>query len=172
MRQGEDFWMTELVLVEDVIDQQQQNSTQYKNQGSSIQEETMVKIQCCRCKPDWFVRDGLGITCSGMTYGLILFAEFVVIGVILLPGFPTNVWSYFHTLFFTVFAFLAASSHLRAMTTNPGTIPRGNFTDENVKGLGLKAGDVVVRCTQCGVAFDKDLFGKWIITDYSIQLNS
>lgn len=30
-----------------------------------------------------------------------------------------------------------------------GTIPRGNFTDENVKSLGLKAGDVVVRCTRC-----------------------
>lgn len=30
-----------------------------------------------------------------------------------------------------------------------GTIPKGNFTDENVKGLGLKAGDVVVRCTRC-----------------------
>lgn len=30
-----------------------------------------------------------------------------------------------------------------------GTIPKGNFTDENVKVLGLKAGDVVVRCTRC-----------------------
>ena len=140
--------MTELVLVENVIDQQPSVSIKQES-PSSGEEETMVKIQCCRCKPDWFVKDGLGITCSGMTYGLILFAEFVVIGVILLPSFPLNVWSYFHALFFTCFAFLAASSHLRAMTTNPGTIPRGNFTDENVKGLGLKAGDVVVRCTRC-----------------------
>ena len=30
-----------------------------------------------------------------------------------------------------------------------GTIPKGNFTDDNVKGLGLQAGDGVIRCTRC-----------------------
>ena len=79
----------------------------------------MAKIRFFSFRPDWFVKDGLGITCSSITYFLILFAEFVVIGVILLPGFPGSAWSYIHALLFSGFAFLAASSHLRAMTTNP-----------------------------------------------------
>lgn len=112
-------------------------------------KEEMTKIRCCSFRPDWFVKDGLGITCSTITYFLIIFAEFVVVGVILLPGFPGSAWSFVHAILFSAMSFLAASSHLRAMTTNPGTIPRGNFTDENVKNLGLKAGDVVVRCTRC-----------------------
>jgi len=119
---------------------------------TTIQEQTatiMVKIQCCSCKSDWFIRDCAGITCAVLTHSLILYAEFVVVGVILLPDFTTSVWSYVHTIFFSAFALLAASSHLRAMTTNPGTIPLGNYNDANVKRLGLKAGDVVVRCTRC-----------------------
>lgn len=146
--------MTEYIPVEKIINLNNTTNTVNEEQHISIAENNienkeMVKVHCCRCRPDWFVKDGLGITCSGMTYGLILFAEFVVIGVILLPGFPLSVWSYVHALVFTTLAFLAASSHLRAMTTNPGTIPKGNFTDENVRNLGLKAGDVVVRCTRC-----------------------
>lgn len=83
------------------------------------ESETMVQFHFCSCKTEWFVRDGLGMTCSGITYCLILFAEFVVIGVILLPGFPLSVWSYIHAIMFSLLAFLAACSHLRAMTTNP-----------------------------------------------------
>ena len=79
----------------------------------------MAQFHFCRCKAEWFVRDGLGMTCSGLTYCLILFAEFVVIGVILLPGFPLSAWSYVHAILFSFLAFLAAFSHLRAMTTNP-----------------------------------------------------
>ena len=82
-------------------------------------QEKMAKFHFCRCQAEWFVRDGLGMTCSGMTYCLILFAEFVVIAVILLPGFPLSAWSYVHAILFSFLAFLAASSHLRAMTTNP-----------------------------------------------------
>lgn len=82
-------------------------------------KEKMAKFHFCRCQAEWFVRDGLGMTCSGMTYCLILFAEFVVIAVILLPGFPLSAWSYVHAILFSFLAFLAASSHLRAMTTNP-----------------------------------------------------
>ena len=90
------------------------------NQNQIIEDsETMVQFHFCRCKTEWFVKDGLGMTCSGITYCLIIFAEFVVIGVILLPGFPLSVWSYVHAIIFSLLAFLAACSHLRAMTTNP-----------------------------------------------------
>lgn len=89
------------------------------DQNPTIDSKAMAQFHFCRCKTEWFVQDGLGITCSGITYCLIIFAEFVVIGVILLPGFPLSVWSYVHAIFFSLLAFLAACSHLRAMTTNP-----------------------------------------------------
>jgi len=126
-----------------------QSKTSDTEKPVSTADEKMVKFNLRCCRSDWFIVDGLGITCSTITYFLILFAEFVVIGVILLPAFPNSPWSYIHCVFFTFFAFMAAFSHLRAMTTNPGAIPKGNFTDENVRRLGLHAGDVVVRCTRC-----------------------
>lgn len=144
--------MTELIKVKDILGRTQSNeSSSATNIEIITSSETaeMAQFHFCRCKAEWFVKDGLGMTCSGLTYFLIVFAEFVVIGVILLPGFPLSVWSYVHAVLFSLLAFLATCSHLRAMTTNPGTIPKGNFTDENVKGLGLRAGDVVVRCTRC-----------------------
>ena len=114
--------MTELVQVKDILEGT--SSTAKSNSTSTEIEvinstETMAKVHFCRCKAEWFVKDGLGMTCSGITYFLILFAEFVVIGVILLPGFPLSAWSYIHAILFSILAFLAACSHLRAMTTNP-----------------------------------------------------
>lgn len=137
MSYGSTSIMTEVVPLDDKI--LNNNLTETENQASSSsqtasqfntttttqsssnhhQEDNMRKYHFCRCQAEWFVNDGLGITCSGITYFLILFAEFVVIAVILLPGFPLSVWSYLHAILFSILAFLAASSHLRAMTTNP-----------------------------------------------------
>ena len=96
-----------------------QSKTSDTEKPVSTADEKMVKFNLRCCRSDWFIVDGLGITCSTITYFLILFAEFVVIGVILLPAFPNSPWSYIHCVFFTFFAFMAAFSHLRAMTTNP-----------------------------------------------------
>lgn len=67
----------------------------------------------------WFVWDGLGITCAMFTYFLIGFAEFVVVGVILLPELTTTAWGLFHSILFSILALLAASAHMRSMTTDP-----------------------------------------------------
>lgn len=109
----------------------------------------MARISWLRCKGNWFVFDGLGITCAGITYGLILYAEFVVIGVILSTDFPSSPWAYLHSLLFTCLALLAVSAHARSMTSDPGTIPKGNFNEDNIRNSGYAAGDVVVRCTKC-----------------------
>ena len=125
--------MSEVVKFEDILETS--NNIKFDNQNSSnnttqpntttlsqnigAEGETMVQFHFCRCKAEWFVKDGLGMTCSGLTYCLIIFAEFVVIGVILLPGFPLSTWSFVHAIVFSLLAFLAACSHLRAMTTNP-----------------------------------------------------
>ena len=86
---------------------------------NELKQEEMAKFHWARCKSKWFVVDGLGITCAGITYGLIIFAEFVVVGVILLPEFPRSPWGYVHTVIFTCLAILAAAAHVRSMTTDP-----------------------------------------------------
>ena len=76
---------------------------------------------------------------------LILFAEFAVVGIISGPMFPDKAGAYIHTILFTFLTVMATSSHVRAMVTDPGAIPKGNFTEENVRRLGLGAGEVVVK---------------------------
>ncbi|CAB3978595.1 palmitoyltransferase ZDHHC3-like [Paramuricea clavata] len=97
----------------------------------------------------WFVWDGLGITCAMFTYFLIGYAEFVVVGVMLLPELSTTAWGLFHSILFTILAILAVVAHMRAMITDPGSIPLGNCTKENIKKLDMKEGEVVFRCTRC-----------------------
>ena len=87
----------------------------------------MARISWLRCKGNWFVFDGLGITCAGITYGLILYAEFVVIGVILSTDFPSSPWAYLHSLLFTCLALLAVSAHARSMTSDPVSIPHFQY---------------------------------------------
>ena len=80
--------MTEYIKVEDIISKNVDSYSKIvaevgnKEIGDTAEstDATKMKVQCCRCRPDWFVVDGLGITCSGLTYILILFGEFVVIG--------------------------------------------------------------------------------------------
>lgn len=112
-------------------------------------KSNMSKYQSDCCKTDWCIVDGMGISCSAVTYLLILFAEFAVVGIISGPMFPNEAGAYIHTLLFTFLTVMATASHVRAMVTDPGAIPKGNFTEENVRRLGLGAGEVVVKCTRC-----------------------
>lgn len=73
----------------------------------------------------WFVKDVCGIICSILTWGLILYAEFIVMTVILLPS-PYPVWSYVNMVIFSALAFLATASHMRTMFSDP---VRGEFPD-------------------------------------------
>lgn len=66
----------------------------------------------------WFVKDVCGIICAMMTWGLILYAEFVVMTVILLPN-PYPVYSYVNMVIFNLLAFLATASHMRTMFSDP-----------------------------------------------------
>ncbi|RVE67109.1 hypothetical protein OJAV_G00114870 [Oryzias javanicus] len=75
----------------------------------------------------WFIRDGCGITCAVITWFLVLYAEFVVVGL----------------------AFLALASHAKAMCTDPGAVPKGNATKEFIESLQLKPGQVVYKCPKC-----------------------
>lgn len=104
------------------IKEPQQGRSNIEADGSSCAEQNenaMARINWTCCKSNWFVYDGLGITCAGVTYGLIFYALFVVIGVILLTDFPASPWAYFHSILFTLLAVLAISAHARSMTTDP-----------------------------------------------------
>ncbi|XP_040102712.1 palmitoyltransferase ZDHHC3 isoform X4 [Oryx dammah] len=96
----------------------------------------------------WFIRDGCGIACALVTWFLVLYAEFVVLFVMLIPS-RDYVYSVINGLVFNLLAFLALASHCRAMLTDPGAVPKGNATKEFIESLQLKPGQVVYKCPKC-----------------------
>lgn len=103
--------------------------------------------KCCNGRA-WCVKDICGIICAAMTWFLIFFAEFVVMAVILLPSqYP--VYKTINTIIFNILSFLAISSHLRTMFSDPGAVPKGNATKEMIQQLGFKEGQVFFKCPKC-----------------------
>ncbi|KAL1781909.1 palmitoyltransferase ZDHHC3 isoform X1 [Sigmodon hispidus] len=96
----------------------------------------------------WFIRDGCGIACAIVTWFLVLYAEFVVLFVMLTPS-RDYVYSIINGIVFNLLAFLALASHCRAMLTDPGAVPKGNATKEFIESLQLKPGQVVYKCPKC-----------------------
>jgi hypothetical protein len=79
---------------------------------------------CCKCPwpiPSgvWCVKDACGLVCVTITWLLVLYAEFVVMFVIILPA-PFTITNFLNTIIFHALAFLALSSHSMAMITDPG----------------------------------------------------
>lgn len=114
----------------------------------------------------WCIRDICGIICAMLTWLLILYAEFVVMCVILIPS-PYPVYSIINMLFFQLCAILACASHLRTMFTDPvstvhhwtatqlphvhfqGAVPKGNATKEIIQQMGFREGQVIFKCPKC-----------------------
>ncbi|KAJ8302763.1 hypothetical protein KUTeg_019159 [Tegillarca granosa] len=123
-------------------------------------EEGVKTIDCgpfCRkiglawlmtCRYVWCVKDICGWVCAIFTWLLILYSQYVVVFVMLLPNQDTT-WSFFNGVIFQFFSFLAVSSHLKAMLSDPGAVPRGNATKENIMRMGLRDGQVVFKCPKC-----------------------
>ncbi|XP_023938737.1 palmitoyltransferase ZDHHC3 [Bicyclus anynana] len=105
--------------------------------------------RCCGGKA-WCIKDICGIICALLTWLLILYAEFVVMMVMLLPGVSTYpIYSYINILIFQSLAILAFASHLRTMFTDPGAVPKGNATKEMIKQMSFREGQVIFKCTKC-----------------------
>lgn len=69
----------------------------------------------------WFVKDICGVICVVLTWLLILYAEYVVMFIMLLPNSnPGYTWA--NAILFNSLAFLAVASHSRAMFTDPVSI--------------------------------------------------
>ncbi|XP_014666174.1 PREDICTED: palmitoyltransferase ZDHHC3-like [Priapulus caudatus] len=105
-------------------------------------------MNSCMSGRVWCVRDICGIVCVVFTYGLLLYAEFVVLFVMLIPG-PYPVYGWINGIIFNILCFLAVASHAKAMLTDPGAVPRGNATQATIEKMGLKAGQVVFKCPKC-----------------------
>lgn len=96
----------------------------------------------------WCVKDICGIVCAVFTWLLIIFAEFVVMRVILLPS-PYPVYSTINIIIFQLLAFLAFASHIRTMLSDPGAVPRGNATKEMIEQMGYREGEMFFKCPKC-----------------------
>jgi hypothetical protein len=67
----------------------------------------------------FLLQDICGIICAILTWFLILYAEYVVMFVMLIPShYP--IYSYINMFIFNTLSFLAFSSHLRTMFSDPG----------------------------------------------------
>ncbi|XP_012683544.1 palmitoyltransferase ZDHHC7-like [Clupea harengus] len=96
----------------------------------------------------WFIQDGCGLICAFITWFLVLYADFVVTFVMLLPA--KSVWyAVVNGVLFNGLAVLALTSHLRTMLTDPGAVPKGNATKEYMDSLQLKPGEVIYKCPKC-----------------------
>lgn len=84
---------------------------------TAFRREVDLHNKCCGGSV-WCIRDICGIICAILTWMLILYAEFVVMNVILLPSFYPF-YKVINMVIFQTFAFLAFASHLRTMFTDP-----------------------------------------------------
>lgn len=83
-----------------------------------------------------------------MTWFLLAYAEFVVMKVMLLPN-PYPVYRTINMIIFNLLAFLAISSHMKSMFSDPGAVPKGNATKENIQQMGFREGEVIFKCPKC-----------------------
>jgi hypothetical protein len=103
--------------------------------------------RCCDGKY-WCVKDVCGLFCVLLTWLLIFYAAFVVLNVILLPEI-NSLYSIVNFVLFVIVCGLAVVSHLRTMLSDPGAVPRGNATKENIQQMGFKEGQVIFKCPKC-----------------------
>lgn len=73
----------------------------------------------------WLNTDVCGLICACTTYSLLLFAEYVIVFIVLDPFMDgtRGIRGDYHAIAFSIIVFLGMSSHFKAMTTNPGAVP-------------------------------------------------
>jgi len=108
---------------------------------------TDPNTQCCGQK--WCVRDCCGIVCGVMTWILLAYGEFCIVTILFLPASDYPLYQWINGILFQIWVFLAYSSHIKTMLTDPGAIPKGNATEEHIQRLGLRDGQVVYKCAKC-----------------------
>ncbi|XP_008178297.1 palmitoyltransferase ZDHHC3 isoform X1 [Acyrthosiphon pisum] len=99
------------------------------------------------------VNDPCGIFCILFTYTSIIYADYVVIQWVVLHTMQDSLWAPFHIVLFNTFLLLLTVSHLRAMFSDPGTVPLSH-TNVSLSDLRQVNEPLVKRedwtmCTRC-----------------------
>ena len=87
------------------------------------------------CMMPVFRKDPCGFICLLMTYGAVLYADYVVVRWIILQTMSDSLWGSFHVLVFNTIVFLLFLAHGRAVFSDPGIVPlpqhRIDFSDSH-----------------------------------------
>jgi len=129
------------------------DETDSDDDDDAIGDKYCCECPCFKCPwpiPSgvWCVKDACGLVCVTMTWSLVLYAVFVYIFVMVLPA-PFTIGSFLNTILFISLAFLSLASHTAAMLTDPGTVPIGNATQENIEKITKYPGQIIYRCPRC-----------------------
>jgi len=102
-----------------------------------------------------FRRDPCGFFCILMTYGAVLYSDYVVVRWIVLTTMPETLWGSLHVVLFNIVIFLLFFSHARAVFSDPGIVPlpkhRIDFSDEHseCEGGSIAPKEDWTVCTRC-----------------------
>ncbi len=103
---------------------QQHQRNHYHDDDDDDGDDCCCSCSCCKCcaflvpKDTWCVKDACGIVCATITWLLVLFAEIVVMFVMLIPS-SNLLYSFTNGVIFNILAVLALGSHSAAMFTDP-----------------------------------------------------
>jgi hypothetical protein len=108
------------VVIKDVVPR----SMYYHDQDNNNDDDCLCSCACCRCEccptvSDWCVRDPYGLSCSFTTWFLFIYAQFVIIFVILIPKSHSTLFNLINLVIFHTLEILAVSSHYKTMFSNP-----------------------------------------------------
>lgn len=136
------------VIVKDVVPR----SMYYHERDDSNDDDCLCSCACCRCEccptvSDWCVRDPYGLSCGFITWFLFIYAQFVMIFVVLIPKSHSTLFNLVNLVVFHALEILAVSSHFKTMFSNPGAVPLNDAVPENL--LKYASGTVVYRCAMC-----------------------
>ncbi|XP_036327295.1 palmitoyltransferase ZDHHC3-like [Rhagoletis pomonella] len=101
-----------------------------------------------------FIRDPCGIVCLVITYGAVMYADYVVLRWIILLTMEASIWAPVHVIMFNTIIFLLCMAHLKAVLSDPGRVPlpanRIDFSDLHTTGKNENGvvGEWTV-CTRC-----------------------
>lgn len=70
-----------------------------------------------------FRKDPCGIICVVFTYGLIIYADYVVIAHIVLLSMSGTVWGALHSVLFNLLIFIQIFAHTKTVISDPGIVP-------------------------------------------------
>jgi len=59
------------------------------------------------------------------------------------------IYRFINIFLFNCGTFLAISSHLKSMFSDPGAVPKGNATKENIQQMGFREGEIIFKCPKC-----------------------